>query len=137
MDELFTTSTPQDTLPEVIRPNQSAPLGSEPDPSPSYTPKPAFPLWLAAAIAILIGGGLFFTWQTLQSKGTKPTEPAPTPTVTPTPSLTRQISSLASQRAFLSLQSEVASLSGAIDAYVVEDPSLSPPVIDLPVGFTR
>lgn len=112
-----------------------------PDPtiSPQVAPvvqkKPAFPLWGAALIAILIGGGVLLTWRSFQQNEGFSAVPTPTPTAVPTPTPIRTLSALASGSAFLSLETNVASLSSQIRNFVTEDPSLTPPVLDLPLGF--
>lgn len=100
-------------------------------------PQQQFPVWAAALIALLIGSGLFMTWRSMNQAPPKPAIPTATPTQTPTPTPVRELSLIASQSAFLSLQNEVASLSGALQNYVVDDPSLSPPTIDLSLGLTQ
>lgn len=98
-------------------------------------PKPSFPLWGAALIAIFIGGGMLLTWSSFQQNEGFPTLPTPTPTTIPTPTPIRALSALASGSAFLSLEANVASLSTLLRNFVTDDPSLSPPVLDLPLGF--
>ncbi|KKR86477.1 hypothetical protein A2875_04160 [Candidatus Gottesmanbacteria bacterium RIFCSPHIGHO2_01_FULL_46_14] len=97
--------------------------------------KPAFPLWGGALIAVLIGGGALLTWRALNPSKPGQTIVAPTPMSTPTPTPSRQLSAIATSSAFLSLEAGVTSLSGHIQNFVTEDPSLSPPVLDLPLGF--
>lgn len=98
-------------------------------------PKKTFPLWGAAIIAICIGAGALLAWRTLGENAGIPASPTPTPTVIPTPTPIRTLSALASQSAFLSLSENVASLTSQLRNFVTEDPSLSPPVLDLPLGF--
>lgn len=92
---------------------------------------------IAALIALSIGFIALFAWKTLSDQAPIVSTPSPTPTVSPTPRIVRVLSSIATESAFLSLESRVASLSAAIGNYVVEDPILSPPVLDLPLGFQR
>jgi len=83
-----------------------------------------------ALIFIGISGGLFAVTR-------KPTPiPIPTPTETPTPSpKTKSVIPLATQSAYLSLTESIASLSSQIQAMQVSDTTLSPPTIELPLGF--
>ena len=118
-----------DTTEQIITQAPNAPVPQVPQ------PKPVFPLWGAALIAILIGGGVLLTWRSFQQNEGFPAVPTPTPTVVPTPTPIRTLSALASQSAFLSLATNVASLSTQLRNFVTEDPSLSPPVLDLPLGF--
>ena len=117
--------------------NQHVPLQDQNVPvSPIESgPKAAFPLWGAALIAICIGGGVLLTWRSFQQAAAIPILPSPTPTAVPTPTPIRTLSPLASQSAFLSLETNVASLSSQLRNFVTEDPSLTPPVLDLPLGF--
>jgi hypothetical protein len=97
--------------------------------------KPLIPPWLLALLVVLAGTlvvlaatGVFSRPQTaLQA----PAEALPTPTPTPV----RALSAIASQSAFLALEAAVASLSANIQALPPQDPSLSPPVLDLELGF--
>lgn len=57
------------------------------------------------------------------------------PTIFPTPTPNRTLSALATQSSFLALEQNVASVSSAITNYIIEDPSLSPPVLELSLGF--
>jgi hypothetical protein len=55
---------------------------------------------------------------------------------TPTPFATRKESLVASQAAFLRLNEAVQTMSAAIGSYNTQDPTLSPPVLELPLGFS-
>lgn len=114
--------------PPIIGANAVPPL---PD-----SPKPPMKPEIVAAIVVVIVGALFLIGIQLMASQTSKApimieKAAPTPTPTPT----RLPSALATQSAFLKLETNVASLSGAINNYVVDDPSLSPPVLELPLGF--
>lgn len=104
-------------------------------PAPAAIPRRKFPLWGAAVIALLVGGGVLMTWRSYQQYNASPPVPTPTPTAIPTPTPIRTLSRLASQSAFLSLEANVATLSSQLRNFVTEDPSLNPPVLDLPLGF--
>jgi hypothetical protein len=83
-----------------------------------------------ALIVIGISGGLFAA-----TRKTAPI-PIPTPTDTPTPSpKTKSVVPLATQSAYLSLTQSIASLSSQIQQMQVSDTTLSPPTIELPLGF--
>lgn len=109
------------------------PLATLPVASPSSKKS----VLVAALIALSIGFIALFAWKTLSFQSPIVSTPSPTPTVSPTPRIVRVLSSIATESTFLSLESRVASLSAAIGNYVVEDPILSPPVLDLPLGFQR
>lgn len=114
-----------------------------PEPAPAPMPqaganlpkKPLVPMWvlallvvLAGTLAVLAATGVFSRQQTAVET---PSEAPPTPTPTPV----RALSAIASQSAFLALEAQVASLSTNIQALPAQDPSLSPPVLDLELGF--
>ena len=61
------------------------------------------------------------------------TAPTPTVNVTPTPPQ----SPITQQSAFAEFQSAVATLSAAIAAFTANDPTLAPPTLVLPLGFTK
>lgn len=94
-----------------------------------------FPVWGVAIIVVLIGTGALLTWRSLRQVSEAPAIPGPTPTITATPTPIRKLSRLASESAFLTLEANVASLSGQLRTFVTDDPSLSPPVLELPLGF--
>ena len=102
--------------------------------SPVVTPnlKRSFDKRYIFLLLILIGiGGGFFTAtrQPIQI-------PVPTPSDTPTPTpKSKPIVALATQSAYLDLTKSVASLSGVIQTLQVSDTTLSPPTIELPLGF--
>ncbi len=90
---------------------------------------------IAAIIVVAIGSLLLSGFRIISAR--KPQAPVVTGKLLPYPSPTsaRLPSLLASQGAFLKFVSDVASLSASISNYVVDDPSLSPPVLQLPLGF--
>ena len=73
----------------------------------------------------------------LKIAGTKKNKPETAVTITPRPTPTpeRLLSPVATQSAFLALSGHVASLSAGINNFVLDDPQLTPPLIDLPLGF--
>ncbi len=58
----------------------------------------------------------------------------PQPTI-PTPTPIRILSKIATESAFMNLETSVASLSAVMAGYPISDPSLKPPVLDLKLGF--
>lgn len=121
MENQITEQLSQTPLPQ-------APVGQAPKAA-------TFPVWGLAVIAILIGGGALLTWQSLRTETTIVVTPTPTPTIVPSPTPVRTLSAIASQSAFLALEAQSASLSSVIRNFVTQDPSLNPPVLDLPLGF--
>ena len=99
--------------------------------------KPNIPIKKMLITGCLIGIVLFilFGFQLL-SKSNMPTPPiSANPTLVPTPTPNRTLSTLATQSSFLALEQNVASLSSAIINFIIEDPGLSPPVLELSLGF--
>ncbi|OGG11405.1 hypothetical protein A2Z00_00550 [Candidatus Gottesmanbacteria bacterium RBG_13_45_10] len=135
-------TTPQpDILPESHNPPNYGPVFSPP-PSPptanqpqAESPKRTIPPWVViiCVIGFLIAGSTFFATSRRQQVVLPP---SPTPTVTPTPTPIHPYSAIASQSAFMELDTAIASLSGAINAFNVQNPALVPPVLDLPLGFS-
>lgn len=64
-----------------------------------------------------------------------PVAPRPTPTPAATPTPIREMSSVASESAFILFTESVASLSASIQKVNIYDSTLTPPVLDLPLGF--
>lgn len=92
---------------------------------------------IIAVIVILLGILSVMGYNEWTSRQQVVDVPTPMPTITPTPTPVRRLSQLATQSAFLLLDTNVASLSSAISGYSVQDPSLSPPVLTLPLGFSQ
>lgn len=134
MENPATSPTPpeQPSPPQPSFPNPTAPpLPGMPPPAPSHN------LIIAASIAIILGIGAVFGWKAITSQKPVSVAPSPTPPPTPTPTPIRVFSALSTESAYLYLDARVASLSASVKNYVVEDPSLSPPVLDLPLDFNR
>ena len=93
-------------------------------------------IWIIAGVVVLIGIVGLILIQNIY-------KPSPSPIVvkevTPTPSPTpvRALSAIATQSAFLALVEAYSSFSSSLAATNLDDPSLSPPIFDLPLGFTR
>ncbi len=113
------------------------------EPLPETIPAEAMPqepkkrhIWIIAGVVILIGIIGLFVIRSLY-------KPSPIPIVvreeTPTPSPTpvRILSAIASQSAFMALVEAYSSFSSSLTATNLDDPSLTPPLLDLPLGFTR
>ena len=90
--------------------------------------------WVIAAIVIV---GIIFLLGIRQAmqKPQVVVIPTPSPAATPTPTPIRQLSAVATTSAFTNLDTAVSTLSTSVKSYNTSDPSLSPPVIDLPLGF--
>lgn len=96
--------------------------------------QPITRVWMIAALAILVGvGALIGIRSLLLRPAPEISEVLQSPTPTPTP--IRVLSAVATQSAFLALVESHASLSAGLTATNLDDPSLTPPVLDLPLGF--
>jgi hypothetical protein len=91
------------------------------------------PVMLIFVVIVILTGGFFL----FTSK--KPVQPITTvplsPTVTPLPTSTRSLSSFASQSAFLMTEQNIQQLPSAIQNAILDDATVNPPVLDLPLGF--
>ena len=95
-------------------------------------------LWIAALLAIVLGTvAILVISGKLRFGSEKELTQQTTPVATPTPTPVRTPSALATQSAFLALEQGVASLSAQITATQTQDQTLTPPVLDLPLGFTN
>ncbi len=93
------------------------------------------PILLAVAGTAIVVSGVFVGLSRL----TKPeTVEAPTPTPAPvaTPTPVRRQSAIAGQQAFREFKDAVATLSAAVAGFSPQDPSLTPPTLVLPLGFS-
>lgn len=122
-------------LPPVVTP----PPANMPQQQPVSPPSSAFPPQVIvigiAAVVFIILGVIGLTAFKPQKIVVTPTPTPSTPIATPTPA--RTLSPLATQSAFLLFEQSVASLSAGIAAYNVQDQSLTPPVLVLPLGFSQ
>ena len=133
----------EDTATQNILPPTEAPQASLV--SPIIAPTPPLGRFLqklrspwagiAAIIAIFLIGSLIVAG----TKSAAPTSlvPTPTPTTIPTPTPQRTPSAIASQSAFQTLDASVQSLANDLNGLSIRDPSLAPPVLDLPLGFSN
>lgn len=91
-------------------------------------------LVLCILFGAAFGAGIFLRTKKEESVQ----QAAPTPTLLPTETpVHRQIDPIATSSAYLKLEGYVASLSASLSAYQVENQSVAPPVLDLPLGFTQ
>lgn len=123
--------------PEPTLPVNTPVMPSAPAPVPVPAPRNYMPIIVAVLGTALLVSGLFFGISFV----TKPKETAVVPAATPTPNATptpiRQPSAIAGQATFIDFQSAVSTLSAAIAGYNSQDPSLTPPTLVLPLGFTQ
>jgi len=116
---------------------QTEPPVPEPAPPIPQPDKRPVPVWLIGLVAIVLGSAVLFAI-TQPLRTAKPVTPSDkTNQTAPTPTPIRNLSTIATQSAFVTFDQSVASLSGVIRAYNIQDPSLSPPVLSLPLGFAQ
>ena len=93
-------------------------------------------IWIIAGVVVLIGiVGLMVIRNIYKPSAIPIVVREETPTPSPTP--VRALSAIATQSAFIALEEAYASFSSSLTATNLDDPSLSPPIFDLPLGFTR
>lgn len=93
-------------------------------------------LWtIAGAVTVTCILALLLIRNLLMAPKPEPVTVAQSPTPTPTP--IRVLSAIATQSAFLALEQAQASLSAGLAGTNLDDPSLSPPVLDLPLGLRQ
>ena len=134
MNEIPTT--PQNTQTDTTNLNQ---IGLNPQKPPDipililpWYEKYKTVLIIAGVIATIVAGSLVFQAAT-PKKIVLP--PIPTPTLYPTPTPDRKLSPLSGLQELRDLDAEVSSLSAHLDSVSLDDPSLVPPTLTLPLGF--
>lgn len=136
-----TTVPPPQTTPEVIPPTVEPSVPAVPV-TPPTTPPGGFSifkmmLFIIGALVIIgiIGAVILLKKAPVEQKPFQPPTSNNTPSIVPTP--IRTPSDIATQSAFMKLDSDVTALDTGLHAYSVTDPSLSPPVLTLPLGFSQ
>lgn len=94
------------------------------------------PGWLpTAGVILLILISIFAITNVRRSAA--PATPGPAPSAVPSVRSNQPLSPLATQSAFLSLQASLATLSAHVTTLSTQDSTLTPPTLDLPLGFTQ
>lgn len=120
-------------------------INPQPDPAPpagrNYMPAPATPgkpksktiylVYFGLIIVILVFG---YLWLRPETETNQPENPQPTATIQPQ---NTSLHPIASDSAYLNVKLQITALSNAINAYNPMDPTLSPPILDLPLGFAN
>lgn len=114
-------------------------------PQPYVTPvtqvapggKSLMPILIVIAVLIVVAAAVFYTMNLSTGRQQAAVAPTPTPTTIPTPTPVRVQSALAGNAQFQQFAASVATLSAAIAGYSPQDPSLTPPTLDLPLGFSQ
>jgi hypothetical protein len=99
----------------------------------------SYPIGMIILACTIVGLGIIIgSFSTNFGKQTATTiQSTPTPEATQSAVVTNHGPSyIATQSAFLTIQTMVASLSATITAVTTNDTSMKPPVLDLPLGFT-
>lgn len=110
------------------------------EPMPTDTAAPpksgSFRIWIiAGAVVFACITGLVVTRSLFTTPKIPTVQTQETPTPSPTP--VRILSAIATQSAFIALDQAYSSFSASLTATNLDDPSLSPPVLDLPLGFAQ
>jgi len=90
---------------------------------------------IAIVFGVLLGSYLAFN--TLNGRQQTPVEPTPTPTVSPTPTPMRHMAPAATTSAFLKFDMSLATLSATLGSVQITDSTLTPPTVELPLGFSN
>jgi len=98
--------------------------------------KPKVWIYLIAVILLIFTVYMVFGMIRASTNQEPAQTTAPTPTVMVTPTAA-PLSQITQQSAFTEFQSNVATLSAAIAAFTANDPTLAPPTLVLPLGFTE
>ncbi len=142
MDQTTATNSasPRDTNSSPVA-SSPAPATQAPTAPPPIT-KPADklkflkskPTLIVILLAVVgIAGGILIGQ--LNRNPPEPATPTPTPTTAPLPTPIQPEIPLATGSAYLELNQAVQDTKTAINSYNTNDPGLSPPVLDLPLGF--
>lgn len=94
------------------------------------------PIWAIVGTIVLIaiiGGATWFFTKAKPESGPSQTE---APARTPSPTPIRNVSPVATTSAFLALEQSISTLSANIAATNADDPTLTPPIIELDLGLT-
>ncbi len=125
---------PQSATPEF---KPEMPVQPQPQVSPVTARKPPIKILLAIVFIVIVT--LVIVLMGSRRMTTGPIDPGITISVTPTPTgvaiSNRQLSPFATESAFMQFESSVESLPKIIQNAVLQDPTVLPPVLDLPLGF--
>lgn len=120
---------------QLQTPNQPVPAIPPADlPAQAGNKRPVWLPFLVIFIALILAG-IAIVLQIKQALFTVPSPSTSTPA--PTAAVSRRLSALATDSAFLLLESSASTLSGRVNALSVQDSTLAPPILDLPLGFRQ
>lgn len=118
----------------IVSPPVEVPLTNDNQIKPPTVRPTRRPLIIVLSVILVIFLGIAVA---VKIAGTKKNKPETVVTIAPRPTPTpeRILSPVATQSAFLALSGHVASLSAGINNFILDDPQLTPPVLDLALGF--
>jgi hypothetical protein len=106
---------------------------------PIQPAKKSFTLWakvgIVLGVIVLVAIIWFVVSKNLSDKKDVPIQVVATPT--PTPIINSGVSPIATTSAFLQVEQSIASLSARIAGFSPIDSQVVPPVLDLPLGFSK
>ncbi|HUD19867.1 MAG TPA: hypothetical protein VMR81_05480 [Patescibacteria group bacterium] len=131
-----TVPTPE-IIPQSTNPEVSVPVEEQktPPPAPNLNLKKWVPM--ASIILVILIIVIVLSTVSIKKQTPKPVAATPTPTSTPVPSVNHTLAPYATQSAFLNFETAIDALPGTIQNAVLEDQTLTPPVLDLPLGFSN
>lgn len=136
--------TPTTTQPELtpVTTQTTAPVETQPVATPPPPPTP--PIKTPNMKYVAVGGCvviflvlIFYMLNRRNSNETTPVPVATTPTPLATATPVQQVSAIATTSAFITFAENVASLSATVNAFSLQDGALSPPTLDLEIGFKK
>jgi hypothetical protein len=122
-------------LPQSPNPPVYGPVMSKETPA---TPHSLFThpyIIIGIVVVVLIAGSFLFA--TTKHKVAPVVTISPTPTETPVPTPIRTLTAFATGSAFLNFEKSTVALPGIIQNATLDDQTIAPPVLDLPLGFSN
>lgn len=126
--------TPQESVnapvPSKLTPEYMASIGGIPGILGKYK-KPLIIILIIIGVVL----GAFLAFNAFSNPQQTLATPTPTPTLTVTPTPMRHMAPAATTSAYLKFEMSLASLSGTLEAVQITDSTLTPPTVELPLGF--
>jgi len=124
-------------LPNILPQSQNPPVyGPIYSTGKTHIKRPSIPpiAVILGVLVILIVGSLVFAANRPKKSTVIPT---PTPTVTPSPTPIQTLTPFATQSAFVAFDQSVDTFPATVSGATVSDATLSPPSVDLNLGFQK
>lgn len=136
MDEPISSVPSPEIIPQASAPPNFGPVREATPQSPLIKKQtiPPFFILLGVCIVIVVGSILFASQQRINTK------PAvtPTPTNVPlSPTSSMVLTPIATESAFINFEAEIDKLPSTIQGAALQDQTILPPVLDLPLGFSN